>query len=70
MRKRHFELIWIKRRLTSLDICAQTMLESLTNHYHTELEKKIMVRNEILITLSFHYKLVSTRDDGSCYIGM
>ena len=27
-----------------------------------------MVRNEIVITLTFHYKLVSTWDDGSCYI--
>ena len=29
-----------------------------------------MVSNEILITLTFYYKLVSTLDDGSCYIGV
>ena len=30
----------------------------------------IMVHNEILITLTLHYKLVSTRDDGSYYISV
>ena len=29
-----------------------------------------MVCNEILITLTIYYKLVSTQDDGSCYIGV
>ena len=29
-----------------------------------------MVRNEILITITVYYKLVSTRNDGSGYIGV
>ena len=64
MRKRHFDLIRITRRMTSL--CAQTMFEILTTQIII-LNKKI---NEILITLTFYYKLVSTRDDGSYYIGL
>ena len=50
MRKRHLELIWITRGLTSLDICALTMFQNFNySNYNTELENKIMVRNEKLI---------------------
>ena len=45
MRKRHLELIWITRRLTSLDIFALTMFHIL----NIQVIILIMVRNEKLI---------------------
>ena len=55
MRKRHRELIWITRRLTSLDICALTMFQNFNySNYNTEFENKIMVLNE-KITLWIKY---------------
>ena len=50
MRKRHLELIWITRRLTSLDVCTLTIFRNFNySNYNTEQENKIMVRNEKLI---------------------
>ena len=45
MRKRHLELIWITRRLTSLDIFALTVFQIL----NIQVIILIMVRNEKLI---------------------
>ena len=54
MRKRHFELIWITRRLTALDICALTLFRDFNySNYNTELENKIMVRNEKINTINW-----------------
>ena len=37
VRKRHLELIWITRKLTSLDICALTMFRNFNHsNYNTE----------------------------------
>ena len=49
-------------------MCSDNVRKCNYSNYHTEKEKKILVRNEILITLTFYYKLVSARDDGACYI--
>ena len=50
VRKRHLELIWITRRLTSLDICALTKFRNFNySNYNTKKENKIMGRNEKLI---------------------
>ena len=50
MRKMHLELILITRRLTSLDIVALAMFRNFNySNYITELENKIMVRNEKII---------------------
>ena len=50
MSKRHLELIQITGGLTSLDICALTMFRNFNySNYNTELENKIMVRNDKLI---------------------
>ena len=41
------------------------------SNFHTEKENKSMVYSDILIiTLMLYYKLVSTRDVGSSYIGV
>ena len=54
MRKRHLELIWITRRLTSLDICTLTMFRNFNySNYNTEQENKIMVGNEKSITINW-----------------
>ena len=50
-------------------MCSDNVRNFNYSNYHTELVNKILVRNEILITLTFYYKLISTRDDGFCYIG-
>ena len=50
MRKGHLKLILIIRRLASLDICTLTMFRNFNNYNNnTELEIKIMIRDEKLI---------------------
>ena len=53
MRKRHLEFL-ITRRLTSLDICALTMLRIFNySNYNTGEENKIMGRNKKSNTINW-----------------
>ena len=42
-------------------MCSDNVRNFNYSNYHTEKEMKIMVQNEILITLTFYDRLVSTR---------